>query len=127
MITLLVALLFVVGAIYKWVDAQGRVHYSDTPPPGREDEVVTTSPGPSDEQQAEARQRSQEAGAELAVQVCADAQVQRMTLDLQTPVYRRASGGVRVFPADLERPAEKLRLDDVIARNCSDDPSAKAA
>lgn len=63
MITLLVALLFVVGAIYKWVDAQGRVHYSDTPPPGREDEVVTTSPGPSDEQQAEARQRSQEAGA----------------------------------------------------------------
>lgn len=154
LISLLAALLFVVGAIYKWVDEQGKVHYSDTPPPGRQYEVVTTAPGPSDEQQAEARQRaqatresvqieaaareatraqqqsaqhSQEAGAEIAVRVCADAQVQRMTLDLQTPVYRRAPGGGRVFLADSERPAEKARLDDVIARNCSDDPSARAA
>jgi hypothetical protein len=154
LVALLVALLFVAGAVYKWVDEQGRTHYSDTPPAGREYEVVTTSPGPSAEQQAEARQRaqvtqesvqidaarreaaraeqqsaqrSQEAGAELAVQVCADAQVQRMTLDLQTPVYRRVPGGERMFLADPERPAEKRRLDDVIARYCSDDPSARAA
>ncbi len=153
-IALLVALIFVVGVIYKWVDEQGKVHYSDKPPPGRESEVVTTSPGPTAEQQARAQrllqaaresaqreaatqeaarveqqsaQRAQEAGAELAVQVCADAKVQRMTLDLQSPVYRRAGSGKRAFLADSERPAEKQRLDDVIDRYCSNDPSAMAA
>ena len=44
----------------------------------------------------------------LAVQVCADARVQRMTLDLQTPVYRRGPGGERIFMADSDRPAAGL-------------------
>jgi hypothetical protein len=60
-IALLVALIFVVGVIYKWVDEQGKVHYSDKPPPGRESEVVTTSPGPTAEQQARAQRLLQAA------------------------------------------------------------------
>ena len=139
LIALLVALLFVAGAVYKWVDDQGNVHYSDKPPPGRESRLVTLTPGPTAEQKAQAEQRlqsiresaqreataheaerahelqqqaaqdSQNAAAALAVQVCADARVQRMTLDLQVPVYRRGPGGERIFMADADRPAAKKR------------------
>jgi hypothetical protein len=157
LIALLVALLFVAGAVYKWVDDQGNVHYSDKPPPGREAQVVPLAPGPTPEQQAQAEQRlraiheeaqreatareakrmqdmqqqtarqSQAAAAALAVQVCADARVQRMTLDLQAPVYRRGPGGERVFMADADRPAAKKNLDETIATYCSDGPTAAAA
>jgi hypothetical protein len=72
-------------------------------------------------------QQSQAAAAALAVQVCADARVQRMTLDLQVPVYRRGPGGERVFMADADRPAAKKNLDETIATYCSDEPTAAAA
>jgi hypothetical protein len=157
LIALLVALLFVAGAVYKWVDDQGNVHYSDKPPPGRESQLVTLTPGPTAEQKAQAEQRlqsiresaqreasaheaerahelqqqaaqdSQKAAAALAVQVCADARVQRMTLDLQVPVYRRGPGGERVFMADADRPAAKKNLDEAISTYCSADPTAAAA
>jgi hypothetical protein len=157
LIALLVALFFVAGAVYKWVDDQGKVHYSDKPPPGREAQVVPLAPGPTTEQQAQAEQRlrairesaqreattreaervhetqqqaaqqSQTAAAALAVQICADARVQRMTLDLQVPVYRRGRGGGRTFMADADRPAAKKSLDETIATYCSDDPTAAAA
>ena len=63
----------------------------------------------------------------LAVQVCADARVQRMTLDLRMPIYRRARGSERVYLADADRAAEKQRLDQAIAEFCSDDPAARTA
>ena len=155
-IVLLVALLFVAGAVYKWVDKEGKVHYSDKPPPGQETQVVTVAPGPTAEQQMEAErrlqalkesaqaaaaaaageaartqqqsaERSQMVEASLAVQVCADARVQRMTLDLQMPIYRRGRGGEREHLADADRPAEKKRMDEMIAEFCVDDPAARAA
>jgi hypothetical protein len=154
---LLLALCFAVGAVYKWVDEQGNVHYSDTPPPGRESQVVPIAPGPTAAQRVQAERQAAEgaqsaqreaaersaaqaaqqsarqaqataaAGAELAVQVCADAMVQRMTLDLQTPVYRRSHSGEFIYLADADRPAEKKRLDDVVARYCSNEPAAKSS
>lgn len=154
LIALLVALLFVVGAVYKWVDQEGKVHYSDKPPPGQAAQTVTVAPGPTAEQQmqAEARlqalqesaqreaaageaprtqpqsaRRSQMVEAALAVQVCADARVQRMTLDLQMPIYRRGKGSERVYLADADRPAEKKRMDEAIAEFCDDDPAARVA
>lgn len=46
--TLLLAVLAVSGAasaeIYRWVDANGRVQYSDQPPPGVKADKVTSSP-----------------------------------------------------------------------------------
>ncbi len=150
----LVALLFVVGAVYKWVDPEGKVHYSDKPPPGQATQTVTVAPGPTPEQrmqaaarlqalkeaaqpaaaaseaaptQPQASQRSELVEAALAVQVCADARVQRMTLDLQMPIYRRGKGSERVYLADADRPAEQKRLDATIAEFCSDDPAARAA
>jgi len=154
LIALLVALLFVVGAVFKWVDREGKVHYSDKPPPGQAAENVTVAPGPTAEQQMQAQarlqalkesaqreaatreaartqpqpaQQSEMVEAALAVQVCADARVQRMTLDLQMPIYRRGRGGEHVYLADADRAAEKQRLDQAIAEFCSDDPAAKAA
>jgi hypothetical protein len=157
LIVLLAALFFIAGAVYKWVDDQGKVHYSDKPPPGRESQVVPLAPGPTPEQQAQAEQRlraireeaqreatareaeraheaqkqaaqqSQAAAAAVAARVCADARVQRMTLDLQVPVYRRGPGGERIYLADSDRPAEQKSLDEAIARYCSDDPAAAAA
>lgn len=32
---------------YRWVDAQGRVHYTQTPPPGQKSEAVRPAPPPS--------------------------------------------------------------------------------
>jgi hypothetical protein len=154
LIALLVALLFAIGAVYKWVDKEGKVHYSDKPPPGQTAEAVTVAPGPTAEQQRQAQarlqalqessqretatreteraqqqsaQRSEVLEAALAVQVCADAMAQRMTLDLQMPIYRRGGGSKRVYLADADRPAEKQRLDETIATFCSDDPAARAA
>ncbi|MEY2921050.1 MAG: hypothetical protein RL261_2355 [Pseudomonadota bacterium] len=154
LIALLLALLFVTGAVYKWVDKEGKVQYSDKPPPGQAAQTVTVAPGPTAEQQMQAQSRlqalkesaqseaaaneaarterqsaeqSQMVEAELAVQVCADARVQRMTLDLQMPIYRRSGSRERVYLADADRPAEKQRMDETIAQFCSDDPAARAA
>jgi pyruvate/2-oxoglutarate dehydrogenase complex dihydrolipoamide acyltransferase (E2) component len=156
LLALLVVLLFVAGAVYKWVDKEGKVHYSDKPPPGQESQAVAVPPGPTAEQQAQAAARLQalkdsahpgaaaaaqateptpppdtapaeRVGPEIAARVCADARVQRMTLDLQMPVYRRGPGGERTFLADAERPAAKKQLDAAIAEYCSDEPAAKAA
>lgn len=149
----LVVLLFTAGAVYKWTDKEGKVHYSDTPPAGEQSEVVPVQPGPTPSQQEQARQRAQaiaesvqhdaEARAEAAarqpprelpaadparaVRACANALVQRETLDLQMPVYRRSGPGDFQYLEDADRPAEKARLDEDIRTWCSDDPTQAAA
>jgi broad specificity phosphatase PhoE len=148
----LVAATLTIGAIYKWTDKEGKVHYSDTPPPG-EHQVVTVAPGPTPEQQEQSRQRAQAIAESLqreraappgaatssqpreattldpthAVRACANAMVQRLTLDLQTPVYRRSGPGDFQYLADADRPAEKARLEEDISKWCSDDPAQSAA
>lgn len=44
------------AGVYKWTDAQGRVHYSDTPPPRQEAQRVQT--GRTNEAEAAAARRS---------------------------------------------------------------------
>ena len=149
-----VVVLLTAGAIYKWTDKEGKVHYSDTPPPEEHQAVkVQVQPGPTAEQQAQARQRAQavaesvrraEAGPPdaaasstpqeatavdpgRAVRACANALVQRETLELQTPVYRRSGPGDFQYLADADRPAEKARLDEDIRTWCSDDPAQAVA
>jgi hypothetical protein len=148
-----VVLLLTAGAIYKWTDKEGKVHYSDTPPAGEQSQVVPVQPGPTPSQQEQARQRAQaiaesvRRGAEArmeaaarrpprelpaadpaqAVRACANARVQRETLDLQMPVYRRSGPGDFQYLADADRPAEKARLDEDIRTWCSDDPTQAAA
>ncbi len=51
-LVLIVGLLFapscVDAQVYRWVDDQGRVHFSDHPPPGREAERVAIESRPTD-------------------------------------------------------------------------------
>lgn len=111
------------GAIYKWVDEQGRVHYSDRPPAGQRAEVVEVAPAPPAEQQQAAAARLEELSAESAAisqrveqerlhrreateratreegsrhEACVEALEQRAVLDLARPVYKRqrVSAGV---------------------------------
>lgn len=45
--------------IYKWVDDQGNIHYTQTPPLGGKTEVIHTRPDPKDASQAGARLQQQ--------------------------------------------------------------------
>lgn len=45
LISLLLATANAFAALNKWVDAEGHVHYSDTPPPANAAKVLRTSPG----------------------------------------------------------------------------------
>ncbi|HET7203393.1 MAG TPA: DUF4124 domain-containing protein [Steroidobacteraceae bacterium] len=146
----LAAVVFTAGAIYKWVDKEGKVHYSDTPPPDAEAQLVRPDPAPTLEQRTQAQQRAraledaQQAqratvaaredasrpvavDPSIAVRRCADALVQRRTLDLQTPVYRRSGPGEFEYLADADRAAEKQKLDEVVRIHCSDEPAQASA
>jgi hypothetical protein len=48
------------GAVYKWVDEKGRVHYSDKPTDTRKAEEVDIEPGPSPEETRKAREKAEE-------------------------------------------------------------------
>jgi hypothetical protein len=47
------------GAIYKWVDDEGRVHYSDKPTDKHKTEEVDVEPGPSQEEADTTRERAE--------------------------------------------------------------------
>ena len=53
---LLLSTLTAHAGVYKWTDAQGRVHYSDTPPPRQETQRVQT--GKTNEAEAAAARRT---------------------------------------------------------------------
>lgn len=123
---------------YKWQDADGKVHYGDRPPPGvAADPVRTQRITPEQAQQGEAlRQRmleragqdareraTENAGraAEAAAQreqdvatapACLEARKKLDILHEAKPVYRTASGALRVkYPGDAYD-GERLYLDD---------------
>lgn len=48
------------GAIYKWVDESGKVHYGDSPPEEIDAQSIAVPEGPSEEDVEQARQRLQE-------------------------------------------------------------------
>ena len=47
------------GAIYRWVDEEGRVHYSDKPTDKHKTKEVDVEPGPSPEEIDKARERAE--------------------------------------------------------------------
>lgn len=57
--------------IYKWIDRDGNVHFSDKPDPEFDSRTVTVAPGPTEQQIEEARrtgQKIQQSGAALSEQ-----------------------------------------------------------
>lgn len=133
--------------IYKWVDEDGVVHFSDCePPPGCEAEVVEVAPPPDDGDVARARQRldnllaQQQASAaarrekreadererqetlDRAVELqreCAASHHNLRVLKTPRPVYSIDASGEHVYLTDDERAAEILRLEQFIEAYCA--------
>lgn len=129
------------GGSYRWVDAEGGVHYGDQPPSG----VVATPvqpplpPGSGEEQkqlQQLSQQRSQRE-AEAAKQllqareqklreenrkaVCTDAQVRRERLERPRQLVTFPDGSARRLDEE-ERQARILETDKRIAEACANGP-----
>lgn len=124
---------------YKWVDANGQVHYSDTPPVGIRYEVIRTPtqapappPEPSDAPAPSAAPSARESPARPArdgttaaspadEQACVDALYQIELLSLKRRAFRPGPGGTRTYIEDAARPAELERLRRQRDANCSED------
>ncbi|MGH8507134.1 MAG: DUF4124 domain-containing protein [Gammaproteobacteria bacterium] len=127
--------------VYKWVDDQGKVQYSDTPPRGtasKKMELPVTTPLQREDaqerlkaflEQRKAQQavRHQEQAGKREAQAakqrekderlgrCLAAQDQLNLLQLGRPVFDMDEKGQRVYLEDKDRPAEIARLKDEIA------------
>ncbi len=124
---------------YKWRDADGKVHFSDTPPPGGKADKLTIKPAVPEDPAAAARSRDwqtqlQESGtrrleaqqkqdrAEHAAKAAEyDCQTARRDLDVlnrQRPVYRTGKDGQKEYLDDKDRPAAQKRAQDKVDRYC---------
>lgn len=124
--------------LYKWVDKDGKTHYSDTPPPNQDSKAIGTSssvsagapaaPPPAktavarDKELEKGRQDAREAArkSDDAARLAAakDEQCQRMRQQYQQLVdggriHKYNDKGERVLmdDADLDREREKVRAD----------------
>lgn len=140
-VALLAVALPATAALYKWTDANGRVVYSDQPPPpGVKSEPVNAAPPPANanavrelaEQEAELKKRQQdrakqaedetkaraEAGKRSAGCASAKAQVQALG-ESQRVVYRYNEKGERYALDAATRQKEQAELTRWIAANCA--------
>lgn len=129
------------AALYKWTDTNGRVVYSDQPPPpGIKAEPVNAAPPPANpnavrelaEQEAELKKRQQDrtkqaddetkaradAGKRNASCASAKAQVQALG-ESQRVVYRYNEKGERYALDAATRQKEQAELSRWIAANCT--------
>lgn len=122
------ALVLLIGpasaGIYRWVDAEGKVHYGDRPPAGQESSAVTVSPGPATDPDRGARAEKQrrlleaieaeraereleEADADRARQElaarCTNARRTLANLERANLVYTTDESGERAYVGDDER------------------------
>jgi len=126
------------GTTFKWIDRQGQVHYTDTPPPaGTAYEVIAAPHSPPAVVQAPpaiAPETSPAAPPPLPTvseaQVaardddrCVDALYQLEVLAGQWRVYKPGPGDDRSYLHDRDRPAEIERLSRERDENCSEDPA----
>ncbi len=137
-----IAVLFACGAAsgqaYKWVDENGRTHFSDTPPPDRRADRLTIRPQVPEDPQAAARQRGwqtqlQESNVRNAQQQaqqeaaerdrammernCANARGELDVLQ-RGRVFRTGPNGERQYLEDKDRSAALAAAQDKAARYC---------
>ena len=126
---------------YKWTDANGRVIYSDQPPPGNvKTESIADPPPPANpnavkelagkeaQLQQKKQQRAEEESKATKARVetdkkreqCGQARGQMIMLQSdQSPVYRSNDKGQQVFMDDAARRREREQLGTWIRENCS--------
>lgn len=137
------------GTTYRWVDPQGQVHFSDSPPPtGTAYEVVLPSRSPSVKPTAPSASQPAHAVREAVPAAaaeppsrhaadiasaspddvrCVDALFQLEVLAGDWKVYKPGPGNDRTYLHDRDRPAEIVRLRSERDANCSDDPGVLAS
>ena len=126
---------------YKWVDKQGQVHYTDTPPAGVPYDViaaprapaaplpprppVTATPPATAAAPVKPAPTAPVVDAAAQDRGCVDALYQITLLNQRQPVFKQAADGSRRYIEDTERPAELARLQRVRDQACSDDPTTR--
>jgi hypothetical protein len=113
------------AGLNKWVDADGKVHYSDTPPPevttqavrniagkGQTDAPVSYSPKSVAEREAELKKnkQSKEEAAQKKAQQDADAEAKKKNCAAARESARALEAGTRIATYDAN--GEKSYLDD---------------
>jgi len=128
------------AALYKWTDANGRVVYSDQPPPGDVKVDTLKAPPPpanpnavkemankeaeSKKQKLDAQEAAQKAEQQRAenakrLAVCKDAQAQMRQLAAeQLPLAKLNEKGETVYLDDTERRKKRAELETWVRANC---------
>ncbi|WP_185964417.1 DUF4124 domain-containing protein [Aliikangiella marina] len=135
------------GEVYKWVDENGKVHYSDRPKDDNA-QVVEIKNKVTPEQQAEARQQARKLiqlqqrrvaiemenaqdkkrqeqenalKAEELKKTCQEAEKAVRILEFQAPVFEQNGKGGKRFISDEERKQELQKLKQGISQHCATD------
>lgn len=140
LLALLLAVNPAAAVLYKWVDASGRVTYSDQPPPSNvKAEIVGAAPPPAnasalrdlanqeadlkkaqtqraDEQKKAARTRAEQLQLQ---QDCADARARLSLYQSDQPIARIDEKGDQVFLDDAARQQTRARLEAQIRERCA--------
>jgi hypothetical protein len=129
---------FAVAQAYKWTDENGKVHFSDSPPPDRKAERLTikpavpadpnAKPGRSWESQLEESRMGQlrsqqqkdveERKARAAENECHRARYQLDLLQNSRRVYRVDDQGQRQYVDDKDRPAQIQSAQQAVDKYC---------
>ena len=140
LLVLLLTALPALGAMYKWVDEDGTVHYGEQPPPGRPHERIRPAPRPSGagpqaaerlqklraqieaaskaQAAAEAEAARNEAEARRRRQNCAIARRNLANLGKGGRKMLRGPDGVAYFPTPEEIEAKRAEARKAIEANC---------
>jgi hypothetical protein len=129
------------GEIYRWTDAQGRVHFGDRPPAGAGEALpLTSSPTPPAPEpdagarraqrerllrafEAERREREEQAAAVRAETArrernCRIARERLEGVRAAAYLFRRDGSGERVILDDTERAAAEAETEALVAQWC---------
>ncbi len=139
---LLMAAGFVYAGVYKWTDSQGRVHYSDTPPPrqpaqplrtDKTDEAAAAAERQSlankltesalkrqQAREAEEKRRAEAEAAQRRAENCQRARERLTLLQQNVPVMRLDAQGQRQTMSPAERATALQEAQRQIDENCSE-------
>ena len=143
-VAILLATATVAAQVYKWVDKDGKIQYSDTPPPASatkaEAKKVDTSPVAAattappakalqdrakdyDKRQADAAEKAKKAeldqkNAAINASNCSDARNGLRELETGRPVTRATETGAREYLDDEARQAEMAKARKSVADFC---------
>lgn len=128
------------AGVYKWTDSQGRVHYSDTPPPRQEvqslrtdktndaaaaaerralsDRLTESELSRKHAREAEDKRKAEEEAARKRAQNCQRARERLTLLQQNIPITRVDAQGQRYTMTDAERAAAALEAQRHIDEHC---------